>query len=65
MGVPNGEDDAGKVRATDGTLARILRLARIREAKDANAEVKKRSQEIERARQRRARSKRDRGRGST
>jgi len=59
MGVGRGNgDDAGQAKATEAKLARILRLARIREAKDANAEVQKRSRAIERARQARVRAKR-------
>jgi hypothetical protein len=59
MGRGNG-DDAGKAKATKAKLDAILRKARIREAKDANAEVQKRSKAIERARQARVRARRRR-----
>lgn len=53
-------DEAAKAKATAGKLARILRLARIREAAEANKEVRKRSAAIERARQARVRARRNR-----
>lgn len=49
-----------KISATRAKLERILRLARIREAADANEAVRRRSAAIERARQRRVRAQRRR-----
>lgn len=54
-------DEAGKAKATRAKLERILRLARIREAADANEAARKRSAAIERARQARVRQRRKRG----
>lgn len=53
-------DEAAKAKATKAKLDRILRLARIREAAEANKEVRKRSAAIERARQARVRARRNR-----
>lgn len=57
----NGDNNPAKgVKATKAKLDAILRRARIQEAKDANAEVQKRSKAIERARQARVRAQRRR-----
>jgi len=50
----------GDVPAKKNGLARILRLARIREAKNAQEEVRKHLAEVERAKQRRIRKRRQR-----
>lgn len=56
----NGDRNPAKdVKATKAKLDAILRKARIREAKDANEAVQKRSKAIERARQARVRQRRN------
>lgn len=61
MSKANGDRNPAKdVKATKAKLDAILRKARIREAKDANEAVQKRSKAIERARQARVRQQRKR-----